>query len=317
MASIRGPREGGLFGTIPGRVKNIIFITSINTLAVGYFTIVLTAYLPQIGVGSEVVGLVVGAEGIALIVAGIPLGLLSDRRGRKWILILSACAFAPVLFIVAFTRSTDFLILAGTIGGIAEGGFLSTFNAIIADLTPPKSRDKTFSLSFVASTVSLGIGSSIPFAFPYLEGVLSTASVEIHRDALILMGFVAMSSPICLWAVLRSYDEGSRIGSNFSSKGGLKDLLKFSGTNSIIGLGAGFIIPLIATWFYLKFGVGDTYTGPLLALSNITIGLAAAFSPLMSRKFGIVRAIAINQGLSTVFMASLAFVGDPIVAATL
>jgi predicted MFS family arabinose efflux permease len=37
----------------------------------------------------------------------------------------------------------------------------------------------------------------------------------------------------------------------------------------------------------------------------------------MSRRFGIVRAIVINQGLSTIFMISLVFVTGPIIAAAL
>ena len=97
----------------------------------------------------------------------------------------------------------------------------------------------------------------------------------------------------------------------------MKNLVKFSGANSLIGLGAGFIIPLIATWFFLRFGVADNYSGPLLAVSSITIGLSATLSPRMSKKFGIVRAIVMNQGLSTIFMISLAFVGGAELAATL
>ena len=97
----------------------------------------------------------------------------------------------------------------------------------------------------------------------------------------------------------------------------MRNLIKFSGANSLIGLGAGFIIPLIATWFFLKFGVSDRYSGPLLAVSSITIGLSGLLSPRMAKRFGIVRAIVINQGLSTVFMISLAFAGNPALAATL
>ncbi len=61
----------------------------------------------------------------------------------------------------------------------------------------------------------------------------------------------------------------------------------------------------------------DAYSGPLLALASLTMGLAALLSPWMSRRLGIVKAIVINQGLSTIFMFWLAFVGDPILAAGL
>src|SRR3989442_15954771 len=87
-----------------------------------------------------------------------------------------------------------------------------------------------------------------------------------------------------------------------------KPLLRFSGTNGLIGLGAGFFIPLVPTWLFLKFGVADTWSGPLLALANVTIGLAATVSASLARRYGPVRAIVMAQGASTVFMFSLAFV---------
>jgi len=252
-----------------------------------------------------------------MVIAGIPLGLLSDRKGRKWILTVSAAGLSPVLFILAFTKNPVFLIFSGIIAGMAEGGFLSTVNATIADQTPISSRNSAFSFSFLLSTIFSGLGLSLSFTFPFLERLLGFTSAEMHEGVLIILGFLVIATPFSLFFLLRNYKEKTSQDSIASSAGSMKNLVKFSGANSLIGLGAGFIIPLIATWFFLKFGIPDNYSGPLLAVSNITMGLSALLSPRMSRRFGIVRAIAINQGLSTVFMISLAFVGGPVLAASL
>ena len=94
-------------------------------------------------------------------------------------------------------------------------------------------------------------------------------------------------------------------------------LLKFSGINATIGLGAGFIIPLIPTWLYLRFAIPDAYSGPILAIATTTIGLGAAFSPMLAVKLGSVRAVVLTQGLSLAFMLALAYVGDFATAAVL
>src|SRR2546426_4702586 len=96
-----------------------------------------------------------------------------------------------------------------------------------------------------------------------------------------------------------------------------KPLLKFSGINGLIGLGAGFFIPLVPTWLFSKFQVPVTWSGPLLALANVTIGLAATVSASLAKRYGPVRAIVMVQGLSTVFMFSLAFVTNAFAAAGL
>jgi MFS family permease len=289
-------------------------VLSVNGLAVGYFTVFLTAYLIEVGVSSSIVGAIVGAEGLTMVIVGVPLGILSDRKGRKWILTVSSAALSPVLFILAFTRNPILLISAGVIIGVAEGGFLSTVNATIADQTPVSRRNSAFALSFVLSAIFSGVGYSIPYSFSYLETILHLTSAQIHEDVLILLAILVIATPFALYAILRNYVETIKY-EKLVSPG--RNLIKFSGANSLIGLGAGFIIPLIATWFYLKFGVPDKYSGPLLAISSITIGLSGLLSPRMAKRFGIVRAIVINQGLSTVFMISLVFVGNAGLAATL
>ncbi|MDG6904695.1 MAG: MFS transporter [Nitrososphaerota archaeon] len=309
-------RPGFLSG-IPNRVKLLIFVLSVNSLASGYLMVFVTAYLPEVGISSKLVGTIIGAEGITMVIVGIPLGVLSDRIGRKWILNLSSAGLAPVIFIFALTREPTLLILAGIIVGVAEGGFLSTLNATIADQTPVSRRDTAFAFSFVLTAVFSGIGFSLPFTFSYLASFLGITLAQVHEDVLVIFAFVVIATPFSLFAILRNYEEKIVQEKGGSLGASMRNLVKFSGANSLIGLGAGFIIPLIATWLYLKFGVPDKYSGPLLAVSNITIGLSALLSPRMSRRFGIVNAIVINQGLSTVFMISLAFVGSPALAASL
>lgn len=309
----------GSFSSVPRIVKSFIAVLALNSIGFGYLMIVLTSYFPEIGLSSSIVGIVLGAQGVALVVAGVPLGIISDRRGRKWILIIGSAGLPPILITFALTTNPVYLVLVSILGGIAESGFLSTTNAIIADKTPVDSRDAAFSLSFIFGTVATGIGSALPFAFPYLEPLLAVSSETLHRDFLLFFGFLSLLGPLAFLRLLRGHEDrpasSNRIA--FWKSKSFVTMMKFSGANGIIGLGAGFIIPLIPTWFLLKFGIEDVYTGPLLAFSSLTMALAALLSPWMSKRYGIVKAIVINQGFSTLFMFSLAFVGSPLLAAGL
>lgn len=297
------------FSNVPPRVKWLIYLLSFLTVSQGFYYVIVTAYLPELGVSGEAVGLILGVSAASVVLSAIPLGVLSDRRGRKLVFLLGTMGLPPALLVYAFTTVVSYLVLAAIVVGVAQGAFLTTWNAMIADQTKLENRDHAFSLSFIVTIVANGVGASVFILFPVLSSLTGASLATLHHDALLFFAGLACLSPISLAFLLRGFEEVSYPRSRIFGRGpkmGL--LLKFSLLNGLIGLGAGFIIPLIATWFWLKFAVPDTYSGPLLAVSNMTVGFAALWSASLAKRYGPVKAIALTEGLSTVFMVSLAFV---------
>ena len=342
------PRTGWHpFALVPPKVRRLIVFGAPTNVAGGFFFVIVSAYLPEIGLGSAVVGLILGVSGLMMVLSAIPLGIVSDRRGRKTMLILGAAAFAPVLLVFAFTSNPAVLVLMGLLSGVAQAAFLSTWNALIADGTPLEGRNAAFAMSFIVGTTMSGLGFAFPLFFPAIVGWTGLDSAAIHRIFLVAFGLLAVATPIAFAILLRHHVEtlrpraaerrprtrdapretrllrrvrarlhgirvrlGLRVGRH-------RLLLRFSLINGFIGLGAGFIIPLIPTWLFLKFGILDTYSGPLLAVSNVAMGLAGFASAGLARRYGSVRAAVMTQSLSTGFMVSLAFVPNPALAAGL
>jgi len=295
--------------SVPTRVKLLVLSQIVNTFTFGYLLIYVSGYLVDKNVlDAGGVGIIFGLEGLVLIAAGIPLGVLSDRRGRKWFLILGNVLLPPTIFIFALTQDFTLLVVAAMAAGLAEAAGLSSWNAIIADQTEPSNRDKAFSLSFIVSGVELSVGLALPLAMPGLEAALGISSPVVHSGALLYMGVASIFVPFLLWALLRNYHEKPRTKEEPEDKGDLRLLLKFSGMNGLIGLGAGLIIPLMGTWLLYKFSVPDTFSGPFLAFSGMTIAFAAIGSSRLSKRFGLFRAILMTAGSSTIFMASMAFI---------
>ena len=306
------------FSDVPHRVKWLIYLLSFLTMSQGFYYVIVTAYLPELGVPGGAVGLILGVSAASVVLSAIPLGLLSDRRGRKTVFLLGTLGLPPALLVYAFTTEVLYLLLAAVVVGTAQGAFLTTWNAMIADRTNLGNRDRAFSLSFVVNIVANGAGASVFVLFPFLSDVTGLSLATLHHDALIFFAGFACLSPLTLFFLLRGFEEVSHPRSRRFGRGrkmGL--LLRFSLLNGLIGLGAGFIIPLIATWLWYRFGVPDTLSGPLLAVSNMTVGFAALWSAGLAKRYGPVKAIALTQGLSTIFMVSLAFVPNASAAAGL
>ncbi len=314
-----GPAPAFLsFRDVPHQVRWLIYLLSFLTVSQGFYYVIVTAYLPQLGVNSQDVGLILGVSAASVVFSAIPLGTISDRRGRKKVFLLGTLGLPPALLVYAFTTDLRYLLPAAVVVGVAQGGFLTTWNATIADRTTLANRDRAFSLSFVVNIVANGAGGLVFLAFPLLAQLTGASIYEVHRDAIVFFAGFACLSPISLAFLLRGFEEVPHPRTRlFSRERKIGLLLKFSFLNGLIGLGAGFIIPLIGTWLFYKFGVEDTYSGPLIAISFMTVGFAALWSAGLARRLGPVKAIALTEGLSTVFMVSLAFVLDPVTAGVL
>src|SRR5713226_219629 len=312
LPSARRGRFG--FSAVPPRVRWIVFSNAFGAIGFGYITVFITAYFPEINVSTQIVGLLLGALGLAMVVSAGPLGVYSDRRGRKGLLLVGSVILPPAILVFAFTTDVRWLVLAAVVAGVGEGAFLSSWNAIIADQTTREQRGAAFALSFVLNNVFSGIGFALPLSFPFIQARTGIDSHTIHVAALVVTDGLGFVMPVALYVLLRNVHETIRTREARPKGMDWKPLLKFSGINGLIGLGAGFFIPLVPTWLFLKFGVADTWSGPLLALANVTIGLAATASAALARRYGPVRAIVMAQGATTVFMFSLAFVTNAFAA---
>jgi len=306
MATTEGP--SGLprrRSRLPSRVKWFIILLAPSTIAYGFFLVWVSAYLPEIGFSSAFVGLLLGVNGGALILGSIPLSILADRKGKKRVMLAALFAFPAVMAMFALSTDVSILLVAAVLAGLVDGAFVSTWNALIADQTDPRNRDAAFALSFIVSSVGVGVGYALPYLFPPIEASLGVDSRTVHVTAFLVLVAGAAVSPVALGFLLRDYRDAPPSEKKLFRGRDLRLLTRFSGYNGLIGLGAGFIIPLIPTWLFLKFATPDSFSGPLLGLASLTIGFAAIGSSRLARRWGSVRAIATTQAVSTIFMLAL------------
>jgi MFS family permease len=305
------------FRAVPPKVKWLIYLSSLSGPGYGFMWVLVTAYLPEIEkLSAADVGLLLGLNGAMMVASAIPIGILSDRRGRKWIFMMGLISIPPSLVVFALTSDLLSLVIASAVLGVAEGAFATTWNALIADQTTVETRNAAFSLSFLYGTMSSAIGFLIPFIFPSIEAWTGISSHALHTQTMFILALLASASPIALWPMMKRYHEEMHPSPRVL-RGGKSThlLLKFSGINSLIGLGAGFIIPLIPTWLWLKYGVGDDWSGPLLAASSALMAFASLASTPLAHKYGMIRASVLVQGTSAIFMLSLAFMPNAMLAA--
>jgi MFS transporter, DHA1 family, tetracycline resistance protein len=125
-------------------------------------------------------GVVAFAFGLANFFGAPVLGALSDRYGRRPVLLMGFCGLALNFFATAAATALWMLIAVRLVGGAVQAN-AAVANAYVADITPPAQRAKRFGqigamfgLGFIAGPVMGGILGDIDLHLPfYVAGVMS------------------------------------------------------------------------------------------------------------------------------------------------
>jgi MFS family permease len=175
----------------PTEVRSSLSLASIFALRMLGMFLILPVFavhattLPG-GNSATLVGLALGIYGLAQSFGHIPLGVASDKYGRKRIIIIGLILFALGSFIAAAATSIHWIIVGRAVQG--AGAISAAVTAFIADATREEHRTKamamvgasiglTFSVSLIASPVLYeAIGMSGIFA---LTGILSIVAILV------------------------------------------------------------------------------------------------------------------------------------------
>ncbi len=111
------------------------------------------------------------AWGVMQLFCGPMLGMLSDRIGRRPVMLISLFGLGVDFLFMALAPSLAWLFVGRLINGVTAATF-STANAYVADVTPPEKRAKTFGI----------MGSAFSFGFlvgPALGGWLGDYDLRL------------------------------------------------------------------------------------------------------------------------------------------
>jgi DHA1 family tetracycline resistance protein-like MFS transporter len=120
---------------------------------------------------------------------GPVLGMLSDRFGRRPVMLISILGLSLDFLVMAFAPSLAWLLVGRVLNGATAATF-STANAYVADISTPQTRARNF--GWMGSAFSVG------FLFgPVLGGLLTTH--DVHLGALVIPG---LRMPFVVAAIL-------------------------------------------------------------------------------------------------------------------
>ncbi len=155
----------------------------LDVLGLGVLIPVLPYYAQQFSADALTVGLLSAVFSVAQFISSPLLGALSDRVGRRPVILFNILGSAGAYFLFGWAGTLWLLMLARVLEGIT-GGSVSTAQAYIADVTPPEDRMKRFGLIGAVFGLGFIIG-------PAFGGFLSTYGLAMPAYAAGTLCFLA------------------------------------------------------------------------------------------------------------------------------
>lgn len=165
----------------------IFLIVMVDVLGLTIILPLLPFYAERLGASPTVVGLLVSTYAACQLIAGPVLGQMSDRTGRRPLLLVSQMGTFVGFLILAWAGYAGLLwmvFLSRVIDGLTAGN-LSLAQAYISDVTRPEERAKSFGMIGVAFGVGFLIG-------PAISGFLSMFSYEYPVFAAAALSFTSI-----------------------------------------------------------------------------------------------------------------------------
>jgi MFS family permease len=217
-------------------LRIVTFINFVNALSLIVLILNIYVYGKHFGLSDFETSFLFAIYSIAQFFATPVIGKLSDRFGRKPLLIISLVGTIVANFIVGTASNASVLFVGRFLDGIT-GGNISVSQAIITDITKPADRARAFG-QFGAS---LGIGFVIGPLISY-----STTKISIGAPFLASSILTAIALGLAIWRLPETFPPAN-------SKPG--DIFDLGLKNIISGLG----LPGVGILLVITFLTGTTF----------------------------------------------------------
>jgi len=281
----------------------------------GTWNVLFNLYLLAVGFDIAFIGLRILLAAITRALFSIPAGLISDRVGRKLSFILGDGMGAVMSLIAISTANPTLLLVTAVIGGAFSALHGVAEPAFMAENSEDFERVHLFSVSDGTRTAAAIIGSALAGLIPlvFAAGVDGGAKVELYRMvAYIGIGgwFASLIPAVMLRQVATPQIPVEGFKSLFAGVKNPDRIWRLTAPEVILGLGAGFALPLMNVFFKQNLNSPEVEIGATFAAGEAFLVVGAFLAPLLVARLGKVRSVVFTRMTSIPFILLIAFSPD-------
>lgn len=256
------------------RLLTIFVVVFVDLLGFGLILPLLPYYAETFGAAPLTTGLLIASYALAQLIGAPVLGRLSDRYGRRPVLLVSIAGTLLSFLLLGFANSLAVLFAARILDGLT-GGNISVAQAYITDVTDERNRSRglgvigaAFGLGFIIGPATGGALSQWGYAVPAFAAA-ALATLNLISVALFL--------PESLTAARRAAI-AARPRAPFTLRALVAAMQRpfvgpLLGTRALFGLSFAIFQTIFSLYAQYRLGLGASSTGYILAY----VGMLAVF----------------------------------------
>lgn len=287
----------------------------IDGIYVSAWSLFFNFYILERGFSKEFLGLVNSMPSIAALIFGIPIGILSDRWGRKISMIIGVGVSIFFMAVQLAVSSPGLILVAAFMAGLAGIMFYISQAPFMMSASDSENRALVFSLGFGLWTLSGAVGNLFAGQLPdFFARILhiSSGSADAYRAVLFISVVISMLTLIPLSMIhedkVKKPIDQKTGGASFWRFFIQPVSIKLAIPYLLFGLGAAVLLPYMNVFFLEKFALPDQELGILFSLLAVFTGIGSIIGPrLANRMGGKIRVVTITQIGSVAFLLILGY----------
>lgn len=168
----------------------------VNTLGYGIIIPIIYPYSQKFGLTDFQNGMLFAIFGLCTFISTPIIGRLSDKYGRRPLLLISLIGTAISFFMAAFAPNAAVLFLARALDGLTAGN-IPVASAVISDTTKPEDRAKGFGI----------IGASFGFGFLFGPAIAAFSLPWGIEAPFIIAGIIATIASLLIFFFLKETNQ--------------------------------------------------------------------------------------------------------------
>ena len=314
-----------MFRDLHRDAKLLMASRGIRSFAFSSLNVVFAIYLDQLGYSTVTIGIIFSVAYLSGAVLTAVWGYLSDRFGRRNILMLLAVLTIISNCIYVFFSGFVFILLAVAIANVGSGGsagggqgggpFNPVEEALLAEKCTPENRNRVFAVN---SSVGALMGSfgALASGFPqYLQETRDWSAIASYKPLFILTILFSVVL-FFVYSSIREQHQPRTVEKKISKPTGIF-VTKMSLLAIVDNFGAGMAGALVSYWFFLRFGVQLKSLGVIFFASYFLAAVSFLSAPLIALRLGVVRTMAFSHGLASIIYLVLPLAPTLAIAASL